>query len=139
MENFYLKFTENGLKVTPQRIAIYKALAHNKEHPTADVIYNKIHIDYPNISFDTVNRTLLTFAEIGLIKIIEGFGGAKRFDPDTDNHMHMHCLSCGTVVDYLSAAVKDVAVLYHNVPDGFQVTNHRVVFEGYCKNCKNKT
>lgn len=31
------------------------------------------------ISFDTVNRTLLTFAEMGLLEIVEYSGDVRRF------------------------------------------------------------
>ena len=60
------------LKVTPQRVAIYKALIQSRQHPTADMMYQEVREKYPNISFDTVNRTLLTFSEIGVVDVVEG-------------------------------------------------------------------
>ena len=61
---------EHCLKVTPQRIAIYRELLNSATHPAADTIYQIVKKEYTNISFDTVNRTLLTFAKIGLVEVV---------------------------------------------------------------------
>lgn len=125
---------QRGLKITPQRAAIYRALIESDQHPTADVMYRKVKTTYPHISFDTVNRTLLTFAEIGLVDIVEVFGGPKRFDPDMGDHHHLHCLGCGRIFDF---AHKDYSRL--DVPAAitarFTVLSKRVVLKGMCDKC----
>lgn len=125
---------EHRLKVTPQRIAIYQELLNSDSHPTADVIYQIVKRQYPNISFDTVNRTLLTFADIGIVDVVETFGGAKRFDPNVTAHHHLHCTQCGQVIDFYSRDYDNLAV-----PEGlheqFQVISKRVVLKGICKMC----
>ena len=55
----------NGLKITPQRMAVYKTLLESKEHPSAEMVWGYVRRLFPGISLDTVNRTLLTLAEIG--------------------------------------------------------------------------
>jgi len=125
---------EHRLKVTPQRVAIYQELLNSDTHPTADAIYQIVKREYSNISFDTVNRTLLTFADIGIVDIVETFGGAKRFDPNVATHHHLHCTQCGNVIDFNSRDYDNLAV-----PDGvlkqFHVTSKRVVLKGICKAC----
>jgi Fur family peroxide stress response transcriptional regulator len=125
---------EHHLKVTPQRFAIYQELLNLDTHPTADAIYQIVKREYPNISFDTVNRTLLTFAKIGIVDVVEIFGGAKRFDPNVTNHHHLHCTQCGKVFDFYSRAYDNL-----EVPEGvdgqFQVISKRVVLKGICKAC----
>ena len=37
----------NGFKVTPQRLAVYEALANTKEHPNAEMIFNGLQATYP--------------------------------------------------------------------------------------------
>ena len=59
------------LKITPQRVAIYRGLIQSKQHPTADLMFRTVKEEFPNISFDTVNRTLLTFAGIGVVDVVE--------------------------------------------------------------------
>jgi Fur family peroxide stress response transcriptional regulator len=126
---------EHHLKVTPQRIAIYRELLNSETHPAADTIYQIVKKEYPNISFDTVNRTLLTFAKIGIVEVVATFGGAKRFDPNVTNHHHIHCTQCGKILDFYSRAYDNLSV-----PDGvyeqFQVISKRVVLKGICKECR---
>jgi len=61
-------------------MAIYKEVLNWANHPSAEVIYKNLRDVHPNISFDTVNRTLLTLAEMELMQIVEGSGDARRFD-----------------------------------------------------------
>ena len=41
-------FKEKKLKLTPQRLAVYKYLLTTTEHPSAEVIYKAIHSEYPS-------------------------------------------------------------------------------------------
>ena len=45
---------DKGFKVTPQRLAIYSALAATKAHPSAEMIYNELQPVYPTMSLATV-------------------------------------------------------------------------------------
>jgi Fur family peroxide stress response transcriptional regulator len=126
---------EHQLKVTPQRVAIYKELVDSKSHPTADAVYQILKREYPGISFDTVNRTLLTFAEIGIVAIVEIFGGAKRFDPQVANHHHLHCTRCGKIIDFYSRIYDDLDIP-EEVSEQFKVIDKRVVLKGICNECR---
>jgi len=64
MRQFQVRCKAAGLKITPQRIEIYRELLLTDEHPSAEMMYEKVRKTLPNISLDTVNRTLLTFNEI---------------------------------------------------------------------------
>jgi len=125
------------LKITPQRVAIYQHLLGLDTHPTADAVYQIVKKEYPNISFDTVNRTLLTFAEIGVVDIVEIFSGAKRFDTDVTVHHHLHCLQCGKVYDFHSAIYDNLSVP-EGVQEQFRVLSKRVVLKGFCRTCQNE-
>jgi Fur family peroxide stress response transcriptional regulator len=126
---------EHKLKVTPQRVAIYEELVDSKSHPTADAVYQIVKREYPSISFDTVNRTLLTFAEIGIVDIVEIFGGAKRFDPQVANHHHLHCARCGKIIDFYSRAYDDLDIP-DEVSEQFRVIHKRVILKGICNECR---
>jgi Fur family peroxide stress response transcriptional regulator len=135
IQDFIQICQKHQLKVTPQRIAIYRELLNSKSHPTADAVYQSVKKEYPNISFDTVNRTLLTFAKICLVDVVETFGGAKRFDPNVTNHHHLHCTQCGKIFDFYSPAYDNLSVP-ESVKAQFQVISKRVVFKGICQNCR---
>ena len=123
------------LKVTPQRVAIYHELLNSDNHPTADTIYRNVKREYPNISYDTVNRTLLTFANIGVVDVVETFGGAKRFDPNVTSHHHLNCTQCGKVIDLYNRDYDNLAVP-ESVTKQFQVISKRVVLKGICESCQ---
>lgn len=125
---------QRQLKITPQRVAIYKALIQSDLHPTADKMFQTVRADYPNISFDTVNRALLTFAEIGLVDVVEVFGGPKRFDPVVDDHHHLHCMACGKIIDFDYEHYTQLEVPAE-IAGMFKVISKRVVLKGLCASC----
>ena len=125
------------LKITPQRVAIYQHLFGLDTHPTADAVYQIVKKEYPHISFDTVNRTLLTFTEIGVLDVVEIFSGAKRFDTDVTPHHHLHCMRCGKVYDFHSA-IYDNLTIPQGILKQFRVVNKRVVLKGFCRTCQNE-
>ena len=125
----------HGLKITPQRIAIFMALAGSTEHPSADNIYRSIHREYPHISFETVNRTLLLFVEKGLLDVVESFSGARRFDPHTGQHHHIHCIKCGQIVDVFEEALDQVAIP-ESISKNYHVLGKRVVVHVICPACQ---
>ncbi len=134
LDLFWWKSKENGLKITPQRTAIFQELLKAKDHPTADGIYKRIVKKIPNISFDTVNRTLLTFSKIGITKVVEGYGQAKRYDPDMGIHHHFRCIRCGRIIDFHNKDYDNIAVP-PEIKKRFTVTSKKVVLEGLCGKC----
>ncbi len=43
-------FKNKGLKLTPQRIAVYEYLLGTNEHPSAETIYSKLIMSFPTMS-----------------------------------------------------------------------------------------
>ena len=125
------------LKITPQRMAVLSELADNRNHPTADAVYQKIKQKLPNISFDTVNRTLIVFAQSKIIKIAEWQGSAKRYDPITEPHHHFHCIKCNRIIDFTNKEYDGIK-LPENITEKHQVLSQRIVLDGVCQNCKNE-
>jgi Fur family peroxide stress response transcriptional regulator len=126
---------EHSLSITPQRVAIYKELLSSLEHPSAIMIYKKVSEYYPNISLDTVNRTLLTFHKIGLAKAVGGSGDPKRFDPNLEPHHHFKCVSCGKIVDFRDEFY-DALEIPAEIKEKFVVLEKKVHLEGFCDQCK---
>lgn len=126
---------KHGMRITPQRVAIYKELSSSKKHPSAIAIFKKIRKYYPNISLGTVNSTLLAFSRIGLAKVVESSGDPKRFDPDLEPHHHFRCIKCGKIIDFTNQAYDNITV-----PTGikrkFVVTGKKVHLEGLCDKCR---
>ena len=127
----------HGLRITPQRVAIYHELCSSKKHPSAITIYVRVRKRYPNISLGTVNTTLLTFARIGLARVVESSGDPKRFDPDLAPHHHFRCIRCGRIVDFTENAYDHIAVPA-GIKRKFVITAQKVHLEGFCDRCKVK-
>ncbi|MHC4265724.1 MAG: Fur family transcriptional regulator [Planctomycetota bacterium] len=123
-----------GLKVTPQRVAIYKRLIKSGDHPSADILHKRIKADLPNISLDTVNRTLLTFADIGAAFVVEGSGEPKRFDAELDDHLHFKCLKCRKIIDFHRESIKNIEVP-EEIAEQCKVLRKTIYFEGICGKC----
>jgi len=137
LDFFRQKCKENNLKVTPQRTVIYKKLLGSKDHPNAEVLYRRVKDIIPDISFDTVNRTLLTFSKIGIVNIVEGYGEPRRFDPDIENHHHFRCVNCDSIIDFDYQPYNDILVP-GDIKKRFIVLNKKVLLEGYCNRCRKK-
>jgi Fe2+ or Zn2+ uptake regulation protein len=124
-------FRQRGLKITPQRVAIFRALHGNPRHPTADAVYADVAAAMPSISLRTVYQTLNDLAEMGEIQSIDLGTGASRFDPNVDEHHHLVCERCSTIVD----VDVDVTGLSPADAAGFQVDSASVIFRGRCPQC----
>ena len=134
-ESFFReKCHENGLRVTPQRLAIFRLIHKSEEHPNTDIVFRKIRKRFSNISFDTVNRTLLSFARIGIMKVVEGYGNPKRFDPRLETHHHFHCVRCNRIIDFQEISIENL-----EIPDSIAkehtVIDKKLVLEGICNRC----
>jgi Fur family peroxide stress response transcriptional regulator len=135
LEGFSAKCRQAGLKVTPQRTAIYKSLITTSLHPSADMVYRTVRGSLENISFDTVNRTLLTFSKIGAAFVVEGSGEVRRFDANFESHQHFKCVKCKRIIDFRYEPF-DVVEVPDEVGEKFKVLRRTVYFEGFCDKCK---
>jgi hypothetical protein len=56
--SFARRCREHGVRVTTQRLAVYRALAEDPSHPTADAIHRRLRGTMPSLSPATVYRVL---------------------------------------------------------------------------------
>ena len=135
MDRFYQQCKAHGLKITPQRVAVYKALTSSLSHPSADQVHRQVRAEFPNISLDTVNRTLITFAKAQMIDVVEGHGDPRRYDPNTLDHHHFFCVSCHRIFDFTDREL-DKITLPPQIEERFTVTGSRLCLTGYCDTCR---
>ena len=89
----------NGIKATPQRVAVYAALMSLK-HPCAEAVIAEVHRHHPAVSVATVYNTLEFFGKNGLVTKV--FTGDNRMYFDTDLREHHHLCHPGRneIADY---------------------------------------
>ena len=125
-------FRATGLKVTPQRRLLFELLHGNTGHPTADALYAQASEQMPGISLRTVYQTLTDLAEMGELGQVVVGTGATRFDPNTADHHHAVCGTCGSILDVYVDRVDEISV---DGFDGFTPDGASIVFHGTCASC----
>src|SRR4051812_2942959 len=80
MADFVTHCREKGLAVTPQRVAILRALLDSGDHPSAEEIFIKVRVEQPMISLATVHRTLETLCDAGEAGKVTLLHDAARYD-----------------------------------------------------------
>lgn len=86
-------------KNSKKRQAILESLRSVTDHPTAEMIYNRLKPEYPDLSLGTVYRNLAMFLEEGQIISVGTVDGQERYDARTDFHAHLVCRRCRCVTD----------------------------------------
>jgi len=135
MNNISSIFREKKLKLTPQRIAVYKYLQGTKEHPSAEIIYKALQAHYPTMSLATVYKALKTLVEVNLVQEINVGEGNFRYDGNICPHPHIQCLNCGKVDDVEDVCFSDLNEKIKPYTK-YEVLTNQVYFYGLCEECK---
>jgi Fur family peroxide stress response transcriptional regulator len=122
------------LRVTSQRAAVYEVLEKSTQHPAVETVFQEVRKVLPNISLDTVNRTLLTFQRVGLAFVVEGSGYPKRFDANFKNHQHFRCVKCRRIIDFHDKKFDNIK-LPPSLAKKFKILKKTVYVEGICDEC----
>jgi len=130
------KFRETGLKITPQRLSIFKLLQDNYTHPSAEDIYREILRIHPSISFTTVYKTLQTLRDLGEIQELCVNPERVHYDPVTTEHAHTFCRSCRAIGDLNTGLETPVSIKLQNGSNDFEVQNIQVHAVGLCEKCR---
>ncbi|KXG78898.1 transcriptional regulator PerR [Thermotalea metallivorans] len=135
MKDFAKILRDHGMKVTPQRIAIYDILIHTTEHPSAEVIYKKLAPIYPTMSLATVYKSLDAFKKAGLVQELNVGECSFRYDAKTNSHPHIICTSCHRVDDIQEDIFSDLFQKV-NAFTNYSVHKQQLYFYGLCPQCK---
>ena len=101
MKNYFReRLQEKGLKVTPQRVAIYEAIVELNNHPTAENVIAYIKANHPNISVGTVYKVLDFLVGNELLKKVKTEKDIMRYDAVLSNHHHLYCAVTDRIEDY---------------------------------------
>ncbi|MEE4195451.1 MAG: Fur family transcriptional regulator [Anaerolineae bacterium] len=134
MEEILTQLRENGCRITPQRREILNILFSSKQHPKAEDIYAILQKRMPETSLATVYNTLNRLKELGLVDVIGTAGEESvRYDPVTDAHDHLYCLSCGRIFDVEHHQHEPLA---QSQPDGFKIIREQTTYYGVCSDCQ---
>jgi Fe2+ or Zn2+ uptake regulation protein len=125
---------ERGMRVTPQRVVLHRALRELDRHVTADELLDAVADRLPNVSLPTIYATLDLLEELGMVRRVQR-AGTTLFDPRTDSHHHLICTGCGSIEDLdsdLDTAALERAAARH----GFEHERIEAVVHGRCARCR---
>lgn len=123
-----------GVRVTPQRLAVYRALASDATHPTAESVFARLRRSMPSLSQATVYRILNTLEREGLVRRAGSTNGAARFDANMVPHQHLVCRRCGRTTDVLIPSARR-AMLPRKGLQGFVPEEVDLKVLGLCAPC----
>lgn len=126
----------SGIKVTQQRLEIFRILTETAGHPTAEEVFDRARVKIPAISLDTVYRTLATLEQHGvLVKVL--VGARIRYDPNIAEHHHFVCTECREIEDFYWPTF-DRTQLPSRIRQCGRITSRRVELKGVCSACMKK-
>lgn len=99
-KRFREQLKEKGLRITPQRVAIFEAVVELKNHPAADSIIEYIKKNHPNISVGTVYKVLDSLVENGLLTKVKSERDIMRYDAVMNHHHHLYCCENERIEDF---------------------------------------
>ena len=134
IEKLTKKLRSHGMKITPQRLMIFKVLENNTSHPSAENVYKKVKRIYPNVSFTTIYKTLETLRELGEVREFTIDDDRKHYDPNTSIHHHVICSTCKRILDVFEDFTPHVK-LPASVKKDYTVSGFQIFFHGICKEC----
>lgn len=130
------KLSEQGYRLTPQRVMILSAIEDSDHHISAEEIHAQVATKYPQVNISTVYRTLELLKRLGLIYEINlGEGRIRYHSEGKGHHHHLVCQKCGAVIDIdesTLARLKDVLLHRYN----FSAQLRHVAIFGLCENCR---
>ena len=121
-----------------KRNAILAYLRQTKEHPSAEMVFNHLKPEYPDLSLGTVYRNLSMFKNKGEIMSVGTVNGVERFDGNTNPHVHFVCTGCDAISDLPQIAVPEALNQQVMQETGGMIDTCQLTFVGICQTCKEK-
>lgn len=137
MQDFEQACRNLHVKLTHQRMVIYRELASTEEHPDAETIHKRVRRHIPTVSLDTVYRNLKLLAEHGLVSVVGMSHERLRFDANLARHHHFVCIECGKIRDFESEHPRLDSVAEDARAFGEPLAL-RVEVKGVCSDCSAK-
>lgn len=127
----------NSQRNTMQKSIVLNTVRRMCNHPSADMVYEQVHGEYPTVSKATVYRVLNQLAARGDIRKISVSNGADCYDHNISLHYHIRCSVCGSVGDVMMDEIPQLSHPEQYITDcgGYVVTGSSALFEGICPRC----
>ena len=127
----------DGLKYTPQRVAVLKEIIKDQQHRECEDIYLALRQKGSYVSRATIYRTMDILVKNDFARKMEFGDGRARYESkvDSPHHDHLVCTSCKKIVEFVNQDIEDlqekIAKHYH-----FKLQRHIHQLFGICRKCR---
>ena len=125
-----------GLRMTPQRLAILHALHHTGGHLSPTQVFEMARKEYPSLTEPTVYRTLDELAEKRFLLAAHVGNGKMVYELAEDhNHHHLICRECHAEIKIEHTRLEK---LFNGLESssGYRLIDSHVTFFGICPKCQ---
>ena len=137
-ESIIKQLRDKGLKVTPQRLAIIEVLIEQGDlHPGARRVHHEAKKKKRSLSLSTTYATLDELSRHGIIKTLQFDRMENRYETNREEHINLICERCKKILDYKVPITVDSRGVAKKT--GFSITDTRLEYYGYCRDCHAKT
>lgn len=131
------RLRQAGLRVTPQRVAVLRALAGGRHLATPQAVWEAARRSTRGLGLMTVYRILERLRSAGVAEQVD-LRGSAHFGLSDRHHDHAICERCGAVEPTDGCLLRPVPET--RLPgSGFLVTSHRLDLLGLCRACQEAT
>lgn len=123
------------MRVTPQRVGVWRLLAGSGEHYTPEEVRGRTRGDLPGMELSTVYRVLEVLRRVGLVAESRLPEGARVFEAGSSLQPHLVCERCGWMIHPGSETAKPHSRLAGPDLGGFRAREVHVVAVGPCVGC----
>jgi len=124
---------EAGMNLTPQRLAVYRAVLESEEHPTPEILYRRVRRSMPSLSLATIYKALEALVKLGLVQQIAADTDSRRYDANMNRHHHIVCTGCRKITDFYDQALDQLRPT-KRIPQ-FSLSEVSVTILGTCTRC----
>ena len=135
LERFKAAFKQAGVKLTHQRLEIFREVAAQPRAPRrGDGLPGGPGEDADSLARHRLYRTLSLLSDLGLVRPLGPRRESVRFDANLARHHHYVCLRCGLTRDLASSALDGIRIP-GTVKDLGSVVAMQVEVRGLCASC----
>ncbi len=134
MDRFKEVCRDSGVRLTHQRLEVFREVARTGDHPDAETVHKRVRKRMPTVSLDTVYRTLWLLNDLGLITTLGPSRERTRFDANLARHHHFMCVRCRLTRDFYSDDLDNLKLPQSAMAFG-QIETTLVEVRGVCRDC----
>ncbi|MCK8601163.1 Fur family transcriptional regulator [Desulfoferrobacter suflitae] len=138
IDQMVAKLKAHDCRITPQRLAILRILAAGEDHPSVEMVHERVKHEFPTTSIATVYKTVHLLKQINEVVEIAFPDWSNRYDGGKPfPHPHVICIRCRKITDPKLGFLKNMTAQVA-AETGFDIVEYRLDFFGICADCKEK-